>query len=94
MLSSYPLRHDDYVLDLAFDHSGRRIATCSVDQKIRVWEKKPKSLHGPGGAPSIGQSSAMSEGEPEGVASQIVFEWELVEELSKSAGHSAAVQRV
>lgn len=42
MLSSFPLHHDDYVLDLAFDFYGKRIATCSADQKIRVWEKKTK----------------------------------------------------
>ena len=42
MLSSFPLHHDDYVLDMAFDFYGKRIATCSADQKIRVWEKKTK----------------------------------------------------
>jgi WD40 repeat protein len=55
MLSSFPLQHDDYVLDLAFDFYGKRIATCSADQKIRVWEKKIK-------APVI-SSSNVSEGE-------------------------------
>ena len=40
MLTSFPLGHDDYVHDLAFDVYGRRIATCSSDQKIRIWEKR------------------------------------------------------
>lgn len=81
MLSSFPLQHDDYVLDLAFDFYGKRIATCSADQKIRVWEKKTRQI------PL--QSSNMSDNHN----GQIV-EWELVDELSKSHGHQAAVQRV
>jgi nucleoporin SEH1 len=28
------------VHDIAFDLSGKRIATCSSDQRIRIWEKK------------------------------------------------------
>ena len=26
--------------DVSFDYYGKRLATCSSDQKIRVWEKK------------------------------------------------------
>jgi WD40 repeat protein len=48
MLSSFPLQHDDYVHDIAFDFTGKRIATCSSDQKIRVWEKKQKLVGGSG----------------------------------------------
>ena len=40
MLSSFPLFHNDFVHDIAFDFYGKRIATCSSDQKIRIWEKK------------------------------------------------------
>lgn len=40
MLSSFPLQHDDYVHDISFDFYGKRIATCSSDQKIKIWEKK------------------------------------------------------
>lgn len=40
MLTSFPLAHDDYVHDIAFDFYGKRIATASSDQKIKIWEKK------------------------------------------------------
>ena len=40
MISSFPLHHDDYVHDISFDFYGKRIATCSSDQKIRIFEKK------------------------------------------------------
>jgi len=30
--------HDDFIHDLAFDWYGTRMATCSSDQKIKVWE--------------------------------------------------------
>ena len=49
MLSSFPLQHDDYVHDLAFDFFGKRLATCSSDQKIRVWEKRQKPVGSMGG---------------------------------------------
>ena len=75
MLSSFPLLHEDYVLDLAFDFYGRRIATCSADQKIRIWEKKQKSpaiSHGSGPAHNA-QSSVMSEGQDGLQGQQPVF---------------------
>jgi len=33
--------HDDYVHDVAYDYYGRRIATCSSDQKIKIWMQGP-----------------------------------------------------
>jgi nucleoporin SEH1 len=30
--------HQDYVLNLAFDHYGRRIATCGADRSVKIWE--------------------------------------------------------
>eukprot|EP00957_Ditylum_brightwellii_P158020 12028949-Ditylum_brightwellii.AAC.1 len=30
--------HIDYVHDIAFDHYGRRIATCSGDRTVKVWD--------------------------------------------------------
>ena len=84
MLSSFPLKHDDYVLDLAFDFYGKRIATCSADQKIRVWEKKSRLI-------PLSNSGNFSETNE---ATGQIVEWELVDELSKSHGHQAAVQRV
>jgi WD40 repeat protein len=50
MLSSYPLQHDDFVHDMAFDFTGKRIATASSDQKIRIWDKKAKVIGGGGGS--------------------------------------------
>jgi WD40 repeat protein len=35
---SFPTQHDDVVHDLAYDFYGRRLATCSSDQKIKVWD--------------------------------------------------------
>ena len=34
---SLPHSHMDYVLDVAFDHYGRRFATASADRTVRVW---------------------------------------------------------
>ena len=33
------MKHDDFVHDVQFDHYGRRIATCSSDQMIKIWER-------------------------------------------------------
>ena len=38
-LANFSLKHDDFVHDVQFDHYGRRIATCSSDQNIKVWER-------------------------------------------------------
>ena len=44
MLASYPLLHQDFVHDIAFDFHGKRIASCSSDQKIFIWEKQLKTI--------------------------------------------------
>lgn len=31
--------HQDFIHDLAFDHFGRRLATCSSDQTVKIWQK-------------------------------------------------------
>ena len=36
-----PTSHEDYVHDVAFDWYGRRIATCSSDQTIKIWMQSP-----------------------------------------------------
>lgn len=36
---SFPTQHEDIVHDLAYDFYGRRLATCSADRKIKVWDK-------------------------------------------------------
>lgn len=34
--------HQDFIHDIAFDHYGRRIATCSGDRTVRVWDLDEK----------------------------------------------------
>ena len=31
--------YDDFVHDVQFDYYGKRIATCSSDEKIKIWER-------------------------------------------------------
>ncbi|CAK9069636.1 Nucleoporin SEH1 (GATOR complex protein SEH1) (Nup107-160 subcomplex subunit seh1), partial [Durusdinium trenchii] len=31
--------HDDFVHDVAYDHNGKRLATCSSDHAIKVWSE-------------------------------------------------------
>ena len=33
-----PSQHADYVSAIAFDHYGRRIATCSADRQVHIWD--------------------------------------------------------
>lgn len=30
--------HEDQILDVSYDHHGSRIATCSLDQWVRIWD--------------------------------------------------------
>ena len=39
-----PHGHLDYVLDVAFDHYGRRFATASGDRTVRVWDLNADGL--------------------------------------------------
>lgn len=89
MLSSFPLHHEDYVHDMAFDQAGKRIATCSSDQRIRIWEKKQKLI-----LPIVGGASQSMETSAIGGGENYTVEWELVDELGKSKGHSSAVLKV
>ena len=41
--------HEDLVHDLAYDFFGQRLATCSSDQRIKVWE-----VPGGGGGGGVG----------------------------------------
>jgi hypothetical protein len=34
----FPTQHDDLIHDVSFDYYGRRIATCSSDQTIKVFD--------------------------------------------------------
>lgn len=31
-------KHEDLILDIAYDYYGKRLATCSSDQRIKVWD--------------------------------------------------------
>lgn len=35
--------HEDAIHDVAYDYYGRRIASCSSDHKIKVWDKNPET---------------------------------------------------
>ena len=39
IVGSMALGHDDFVHDVQFDFYGNQIATCSSDQKIKIWHK-------------------------------------------------------
>ena len=39
-------QHDDLVHDLAYDFYGRRLATCSSDQRIKVWDRQGGDSNG------------------------------------------------
>ncbi|EFA80114.1 hypothetical protein PPL_06936 [Heterostelium album PN500] len=34
----FPTQHDDLIHDVSYDFYGKRLATCSSDQKIKVWD--------------------------------------------------------
>lgn len=39
---SFPTKHDEVIHALCFDFYGTRVATCSSDHKIKVWELENK----------------------------------------------------
>lgn len=39
LISSFNLKHDDFVHDVQYDYYGKRMATCSSDQILRIWER-------------------------------------------------------
>ena len=39
LIGSLSLGHDDFVHDVQFDFYGNQMATCSSDQKIKIWHK-------------------------------------------------------
>jgi nucleoporin SEH1 len=36
----FPSQHGDFIHDMSFDFYGKRLATCSSDRKIKVWEER------------------------------------------------------
>jgi len=49
--------HEQFVLDIAYDFYGERMATCSMDKTIKVWEL---SKHGSGSPDSPGGAWSLS----------------------------------
>ena len=35
---AFPSHHKDFINDIAFDHYGRRIATCSADRTVKIFD--------------------------------------------------------
>ncbi len=42
-IKTFALGHDDFVHDVAYDAQGRRLASVSTDQRIRIWKKNKKT---------------------------------------------------
>jgi nucleoporin SEH1 len=39
----FSTQHEDFIHDLSYDFYGKRMATCSSDQKIKVWDLNDRS---------------------------------------------------
>eukprot|EP01098_Paradermamoeba_levis_P006768 TRINITY_DN2819_c0_g1_i1.p1 TRINITY_DN2819_c0_g1~~TRINITY_DN2819_c0_g1_i1.p1 ORF type:complete len:314 (+),score=56.76 TRINITY_DN2819_c0_g1_i1:76-1017(+) len=39
----FPTQHEDLIHDISYDFYGKRLATCSSDQKIQIWDLDEKS---------------------------------------------------
>ena len=37
---SIDANHEDLIHDVAYDFYGKRMATCSSDQKVKVWDQQ------------------------------------------------------
>jgi len=37
------MQHDDIIHDISYDYYGKRMATCSSDQRIKIWDKNDKN---------------------------------------------------
>jgi nucleoporin SEH1 len=55
---TFPLGHGDFVLDMAIDHYGRRLATCSEDGIIKIF----KRTNGPNGWDYLTETPPSSSG--------------------------------
>jgi len=38
----FEMQHDDLIHDISYDYYGKRMATCSSDQRIKVWDQNEK----------------------------------------------------
>jgi len=41
--SRFEMQHDDIIHDISYDFYGKRLATCSSDQRIKVWDQNEKN---------------------------------------------------
>ncbi len=39
----FQTQHDDLIHDISYDFYGKRMATCSSDQKIKIWDQNDKA---------------------------------------------------
>lgn len=39
LVQRFATKHDDLIHDVAYDYFGKRLATCSSDRTIRVWDQ-------------------------------------------------------
>jgi len=37
--TSFQTKHEDFIHDISYDFYGKRMATCSSDQKIKIWDQ-------------------------------------------------------
>jgi WD40 repeat protein len=51
--------HADLVHDLAYDYYGQRMATCSSDQLLKVWDYRPNKANDTADANNGEQAATM-----------------------------------
>lgn len=39
VFSSFASAHDDFIHDLSYDYYGKRLASCSSDQKLKIYDQ-------------------------------------------------------
>ena len=78
----FPSGHVDYLHDVCYDFYGDRIATCSSDQRIRIFERTAPA------APAAAVAAAFSPSPPSSSSS---FPYSCVAELR---GHTGSIHRL
>ncbi len=44
LTSKIDTKHEDLIHDVVYDYYGKRIATCSSDQRIKIWDQNETGL--------------------------------------------------